>query len=83
MGADITNEDKDVTNEDKEKMPLKKKIVLLWIQLYCEYWEYLDILLKEKFLLNPCMKNNIYLPHCEKIFVFQQPLVFPAVLNIH
>lgn len=40
MGADITN-------EDKEKMALKKKIALLWIQLYCEYWEYLDILLKE------------------------------------
>lgn len=27
--------------KDKEKMPVKKEIVLLQIQLYGEYWEYL------------------------------------------
>lgn len=64
-------------------MPLKKETVLLQIQFYCEYWEYLDIVLREKFLLNPCTKNKIYLPHHEKIFLFQQPHVFPAVFNIH
>lgn len=72
----------DITNEDKEKMHFKKEIILLQNQLHCEYGEYLDILLRDKFVLNSCMKNNIYVLYHEKIFLFQQPFVFPAVLNI-
>lgn len=71
----------DITNEDNEKMHLKKEIVLLQIQLYSEYGEYLDILLRDKFLLNPCMKNNIRLPHNEKNIPIPTTFCFPSSLE--
>ena len=62
------------------KDTLKEEIVLVQVQLYCEYWEHLDILPREQLLLNPCTMNA-GIPHVIKNDSYSNTPCLPSSLE--